>query len=251
MSTRSKSKSSPKISTSSQPVTASISDSRSYETDAPRQDIPSVIAFTNQKGGVGKSTTAIHALHWFTRRKHTALLVDADGQQSSSPWAKVMNLPFIVMSDPEILFEQLPQLAQQYDVVIVDGPGNASEITKAILNRADLALIPAKESFLDVHSTGRILQFIQQSQELRGGFPRAALFFSDVDERTVLYQEARAALAARKIKLLSSAIHHRTVIKDASGQGTTVFGMKGRAATAAKNNYDKLFAEALEVYSNG
>lgn len=88
-------------------------------------------------------------------------MVDADGQQSSSGWSKELKLPCQVISDPETLFDELPKLTQSYDVVIVDGPGNASEVTKAVLIRSNLVLIPCRDSMIDLASTGKIVQFVR------------------------------------------------------------------------------------------
>jgi len=100
--------------------------------------LPKILAFTNQKGGAGKSTGAVHAVDWFTQKGYSTLLVDADGQQSSSSWLKELGLPCKIISDPEELFDELPKLSEHYDIVVIDGPGNASEVTKAVLIRSNL-----------------------------------------------------------------------------------------------------------------
>lgn len=205
-----------------------------------------IVAFTNQKGGVGKSTAAVHMAAWM-RQQGSVLLVDADAQQSSSAWGELLDLPCEVMSDPEELFDALPQLAAEYDTAIVDGPGGMSEVTKSILARCDLALVPCQPSGLDLRSSNKILRFIRQAQELRGGLPRASLFLSRAAKRTILLREARQALAEGSIPLLEAAIYQKQCIADAPGQGSTVFQMSGSMAKAAAADYRALFEEALEV----
>ena len=44
------------------------------------------IVFANTKGGVGKSTLAVHLAVWLHDQGKKVALVDADKQRSSSPW---------------------------------------------------------------------------------------------------------------------------------------------------------------------
>jgi chromosome partitioning protein len=46
-----------------------------------------IISVQNQKGGVGKTTLAIHISHGLVLKGHNVLLVDADPQGSSRDWA--------------------------------------------------------------------------------------------------------------------------------------------------------------------
>jgi chromosome partitioning protein len=209
-----------------------------------------IIALVNQKGGTGKTTAAVHLSYWLNQQG-TVLLVDADAQQSSSLWFKTLNFSqaaqHLVLSDPEELFEKLPELASQYDYVIVDGPGSLSEVTKAILARCDLALVPCQPSGLDLHSSSKIFRFIHHAQELRGGSPLSALFLSRATKGTTLLREAREILNDKVIPLLKSVIYQRQCLADAPGQGQTVFQLSGLAAKEASKDYELLFHEALEM----
>lgn len=211
---------------------------------------PQIIAFANQKGGSGKTTGAAHAADWFASQDYSVLLVDADGQQSSSAWLQEFDLDYETLIDPEQLFENLPKFANEYDVVIVDGPGSLSEVTKAILARCDLVLVPSRDSIIDLRSTGKVLQYIKHAQELRGGHPIAALYLNAVSKNTVLLREAQDALSDATTPLLNSVIYDRQCVKDAPGQGTTVFRMKGRPAKESARNFESLFEEVMELYSD-
>jgi chromosome partitioning protein len=212
--------------------------------------LPKILAFVNQKGGAGKSTGAVHAVDWFIQRGYSALLVDADGQQSSSSWLEELGLPCKVISDPEALFDELPKLAEFYDFVVVDGPGNASEVTKAILIRSNLVLIPCRDSMIDLASTGKIVQFVRQAREIRGGMPIAALYLNAVKEHTILLREAREALHNGLLPLLQTALPDRQCIKDAPGQASTVFRMKGSSPRTAATSYTQLLTEALTLFES-
>lgn len=209
-----------------------------------------IVSFANQKGGTGKSTTAVHMTYWLSKRGDV-LLVDSDAQQSSSTWLSALNLPYQVISDPEDLFEALPKLAEKYSAVVVDGPGSLSEVTKAILARSDLALVPCQPSGLDLHSSTKILKFIRHAQELRGGMPLAAMFLSRAAKGTILLKEAKQLLKESAFPLLSTTIYQRQCLADAPGQERTVFQLSGAAAKEAAKDYESLFKESLEVLNGG
>ncbi len=209
-----------------------------------------IIALVNQKGGTGKTTASVHLSYWLSQ-KQKILLVDADAQQSSSLWFKSVQKDesenYLIESNPEELFERLPELASQNECVVVDGPGSLSEVTKAILARCDLALIPCQPSGLDLHSSSQIIRFIRHAQELRGGWPKAALFLSRATKGTTLLKEAQEVLSDNIIPLLPNIVYQRQCIADAPGQGKTVFQMTKVAAKEAARDYQLLFTEALEM----
>lgn len=77
-----------------------------------RMQTPQIIAFVNQKGGVGKSTGAVHAADRFARKGKSVILVDADAQQSSSQWiaelketSPKLKLSSLAIINPEDLFD--------------------------------------------------------------------------------------------------------------------------------------------------
>ncbi len=207
-----------------------------------------IIAVANQKGGTGKTTTAIHLAYWLSQRGQV-LVVDADAQQSSTTWIEDLNLQGEIINDPDELFDTVPQLGKQYDFVVVDGPASMSETTRVILTRADLALVPCKPAGLDMHSSNRVIRLIRQARDLRGGMPRAALFLNQAKKGTVLLREAQAALSNSGIALLDAVIYDRQVITDAPSQGQVVWQMSGTAAKQAAKDFDLLFEEAWEKLS--
>lgn len=203
-----------------------------------------IIAVVNQKGGVAKTTTAIHLADWL-KEKHSVILVDSDAQQSSTAWAETLSFDSQIITDADDLFDELPILADKYDYVIVDGPGSMSEISKAILARCDVALIPCQPAGLDLRSSNKILRIVRQTQELRGGKPHGFLFISRATKGTILLRESQKILASQSIPLLKTVIYQRQCIADAPGQQSTVFTMSNATAKTAANDYKLLFKELL------
>lgn len=207
-----------------------------------------IIGFVNQKGGSGKTTGAVHFSRWAQMQKGSGsiFLLDCDLQGSCIQWASKLGIPAKTLSDPEEIYESLKQLSQQYEVVVVDGPGQYSEVSKAILGRCDIALIPCKPSTLDVHSTGKILRIVRHMQELRGGLPQAKLYLNQAVRGTVLLRESRDYLSQfPEVELLNAVVFNRQCIADAPGQISTAFDMSGKTAKEAASDFNTLFELAM------
>lgn len=206
-----------------------------------------IVALTNQKGGVGKSTAAVHLSGWLHQRGSVAL-VDCDSQQSSSRWIEklALDLPCYALDDPNEILEQLPAIAAAADYCVVDGPAGLSEATRAILFRADLAIVPTQPSGLDLASTSAVLRLCQQAQSVRNGPPAIAVFISRAVPNTRLKQEAIDFLRQKTAAtLLETVIHQRQPIADAFSQGRLVWHLSGGRKSGIE--YEQLFAEISQL----
>jgi chromosome partitioning protein len=203
-----------------------------------------IIGLVNQKGGAGKTTTAVHLAYWLSLQKKV-VVVDADRQKSSANWVKYLNIPHRIASDPDELFDLLPALDKEFDSVIVDAPGNLREIVSVLLDRCDLALIPCKQSGLDLHSTAETLKLLRQRQEVRGGKPLAALFLNQAKKGTILLRDSRQLLQESGFPMLKSVVYDRQCVMDAPGQQMTVWQLRGDSAKASALEFEELFKEVL------
>jgi chromosome partitioning protein len=210
-----------------------------------------IIGFINQKGGCGKSTATVHFVYWFSAiKKKKVLLVDADAQKSSSQWLEGMDIsiPYLVLNSPDDLLEQLPILATEYDYLIVDGPASLSEETRAILFRADLAVIPVQPTGVDLRSANDAIRLVRQAQSVRGGIPASAIFVSRAVKNTNLKKEAIALLSKMEdTTLIKTVIHQKQVIADTSGQNATVWELSGQSAGDSAKEYERLFKEIIKM----
>jgi len=211
-----------------------------------------IIAFTNQKGGCAKSTTAVHFAYWLVQQDKRVLVVDADAQRSSSQWCTRMEppIPCQVIQSPDDLLEQLSDLAVGVDFVVVDGPAGLSESTRAILMRADLAVVPVQPSGIDVQSAADAVRLIKQAQSVRNGPPQAVMFLSRAVKGTKLKTEAMQLLGKLAPTMLKSVIHQKQVIADSSGQAATVWELGGQPAKDSGKEYDRLFKEIMGALSS-
>src|SRR5262245_27841607 len=82
-----------------------------------------IIVVANSKGGVGKSTLAVHLAAWLHEQGHSVTLADCDTQHSSSEWVgeAVPDVKTVRLADPNEILDRLPTLGQQTDYVVADG----------------------------------------------------------------------------------------------------------------------------------
>lgn len=209
--------------------------------------------FVNQKGGCSKSTSSVHYSRWLQKSGHTVAVIDCDAQKSSAIWIDAMHsdesdISALTLTTPDDVLEQVPEIAEQYDYVVIDGPGGISELTRAILLVSDVALVPCQPSGLDIRSGSDAVRLIKQAQKVRKGSPVAALFLSRAVKGTTLKGEALAVLNELGYPVLETVIHQRQAIADSFGQQATVFDMGGRAASECAREYDKLFKEIQTLW---
>ena len=72
----------------------------------------------------------------------------------------------------------------------MDAPAEWSEATRAILMRADLAVVPVQPSGIDVQSAADAVRLIKQAQSVRQCPPQAVMFLSRAVKGTKLKTEA-------------------------------------------------------------
>lgn len=202
-----------------------------------------IFAFTNSKGGVGKTTLAVHLAVWLTGQARRVAFVDADVQASSSAWMAEAAATTRVFRfhTPDDILEQVPGLRDQFDDVVIDGPAGLSEVSRAILFVADLTLLPCGPSVLDLRAATDAIRVVRQAQVIRHGPPRAMLVPNKLQARFRLSQELVQATGSLGIPSVGG-LRLRQAYAEAAGQGKVVWQL-GPAASAAANEIKILFEE--------
>lgn len=205
-----------------------------------------IIVVANAKGGVGKSTLAVHLASWLASQGHRVTLADCDTQQSSSEWVREAAPAVLAvrLDNPDVILNELPVLSQETDYVVADGPGGQNETSRALLLRGDLAIVPCKASMLEVRALAKATEVLRQAQDIRGGHPRAVIVLSMVGKNYRLTQDMKDAAAALSLPMAETHMTLRQVYADAPGQGSVVWSLGSRAQDAA-GEIDRLFREIL------
>src|SRR5580704_14044989 len=157
-----------------------------------------IIVVANSKGGVGKSTIAVHLAAWLHEKGHRVTLADCDTQHSSSEWLQeaVPEIKTVRLAGSDQIMEELPSLAKECDYVVADGPGSNTDTSRTLLLCADLAVVPCKASMLEVRALKQATTALRHSHRIRRGRPRAIIVLSMVGKNYRLTQDMRNAASA-------------------------------------------------------
>lgn len=211
------------------------------------------IALVSSKGGVGKSSLAIALAVEGVLRGHRILLVDGDRDQATClTWAETavaqqQPVPTVVglgagMHQPD----QLPRLAADYDLTLVDTPGRLGDVQRAALISCDVALVPVSPSVTETWALAPTLAVIQEARALKPAL-QPALVLTRVNAATALARAARDNLAATTLPVFRSQLCARIAWMECHALGKSVPNYaKGPAAQEIKAVYDELMEYARD-----
>jgi chromosome partitioning protein len=191
-----------------------------------------ILALLNQKGGVGKTTLALHIAGAWAAQGRRVLVIDADPQGSALDWSQQRDregLPrlFGVLGLPrEMLHRELPDMARDVDHLVIDGPPRVTGIARSALLAADVVLIPATPSPLDGWASAEMLRLLDEARVFRPSLV-ARMLLNRCAPRTVIARETAEALKDHDPPMLASRIGQRVAFADAARGGRLVSEVVG------------------------
>jgi chromosome partitioning protein len=189
-----------------------------------------IIALTGQKGGVGKSTTAICLAVAALERGARVLLVDADPQGTARTWGEVAAergraAPTVVAMGAQMHKPgQLREVAAGYDATFVDCPPRHGEVQRSALMVADIAVLPCGPSAADAWALTASLDVVNEARTLRDEL-LACVLVTRKQGRTAIAKGARAALEPAGLPVLDTELGARVAYQEAlaAGLGITTY----------------------------
>lgn len=127
-----------------------------------------LIVLANEKGGSGKSTTAVHVAVALAHAGYRVAALDLDARQQTlaryfenrATYAAKRDVA-LPMADIAVLDDdgELPAALAawaDHDFVIIDTPGRDSRLGRAAMARADTLITPLNDSFIDFDLIGHV-----------------------------------------------------------------------------------------------
>jgi chromosome partitioning protein len=183
-----------------------------------------IIGVLSQKGGVGKTTIAVNAAATLAIRGRRVLLVDADPQGSSLAWSSARDrdplFPVVGMAKPS-LNRDLPEIAKDYDVVVIDGAPRVNELGRSAILASDTILIPVQPSPYDVWAAAVTVQLIREAQQFRDSLT-AAFVINRKIVNTAIGRDVASALDHFGTPVLPGHLCQRVVYAESASQGLSV-----------------------------
>lgn len=193
------------------------------------------LVYANTKGGVGKSTLAVHTAAWLHDAGFRVAVLDLDKQRSSSVWIAEAepNITVRTAETPEDCLAEAQALAGSHDFVVADGPGGLDDLSRTLLLVADLALFPITPSILDLRSVQGATSILRFAQQINGGRPEGRLILNKMKTRETISRELKAAAHTLGLTVAEHVVRDLQAYRDAAQQGTVVARLGSRAASAA------------------
>ncbi|MDF0551990.1 ParA family partition ATPase [Kamptonema sp. UHCC 0994] len=195
-----------------------------------------IISVQNQKGGVGKTTIAVHISHALALRGGRILLVDADPQGSARDWAAARNsdLPFSVVGlDRPTIHRDLPAIAKSYSHVVIDGPPRVSDLARSAIMASNIVLIPVQPSPYDIWATEKVINLIREASVYKDWL-KSVFVINRKIVNTSIGRDVAEALSGYQIPVLKSAICQRVAFAESATIGCTVLETEPKGAAAAE-----------------
>ena len=198
-----------------------------------------ILAIIGQKGGNGKTTTALGLAVEGVRKGRAVAVIDLDPQATAANWSdrrEVKDAPAVVSCQVARLRQVLDAAqAQGVALAIIDTAGKSTSAALAAAKVADKVLMPIQPQLFDIET----LQNVKEILTLAGN-PPAAVVINRAAVQGRRHEETEEAAAAMGFTVAPVVLYQRAAHGDAGNIGQTAaeYEPKGKAAQEMAALYD-------------
>src|SRR4051794_12491621 len=182
-----------------------------------------ILGALSRKGGVGKTTLAVHLAVLAQQAGRRTLLIDLDPQRSAAGWwrAREADTPLLVETDPANLSGVIEAARNdRIDLVVIDTRPSVEADAVHVATMADLLIVPTRPAILDLRAILGTLDIV------KGAARRAMIVLNACPPprgpgEASVTGDARRALAAFGVPVATTSIGNRATFSHALVAGLT------------------------------
>ena len=183
-----------------------------------------ILAFTNQKGGTGKTTLSANLAVLWSNSQYKVAVIDGDHQKSLTYWIEARKKYYgdsdigidVLSYNSHSLSEDIKKIKRKYNFIIVDSPPSITYDTVQIVKNADRVLVPAMPSPLDLMATIPFLNLTKQERK------KSTVVLNRVLPRVRLTEAMILRLRYAGAKIARSRISSKTIFAETFSAGRGV-----------------------------
>ena len=206
-----------------------------------------VITISQQKGGTGKTTLAVHLAMAFIKYHNLKVaIIDTDPQGSLGKWFMIRtekkvsneNLTFKTASLWGAQYES-KTLKNDHDIVIIDTPPKIESDARPAIEAADLVLIPMAASHVDFWATGAIVEIAKKANK------KILAQINRSSQRSKLIDKTKDFIKSLDLNSTDTIIGSRQIYASSMGEGKTAVEKqkKGNAVDEIKKLSEQILLE--------
>ncbi len=208
-----------------------------------------IVLFSHQKGGVGKSTSAINLSYALNKKFKDVVILDLDSQNSSKLFNQLRTINKLESIDcftqDMVNFDELvlQYKGNKHNLLIIDSGGYDSNINRAALIKADLIITPVGVSQIEIFGLQKFRNIIKEASIALGRVVKTHILLNNVDKRSknaIISLQEYVKTNDKHFVLINTILHTRADYKTSYGNGLTVKENNKKSKSAVEiNNFAK------------